>query len=122
MSETTATDLDLLRRLATRFKALGDATRLQILHALEPGESCVSDLVQLVGCSQANVSKHLGVLRSAGLVHARRDGMNVYYGIDDSAVLEVCRLMCGTFGRQLERDLACLGRANGAFSEPANQT
>lgn len=101
-------NLQLLTRLALRFRALGDATRLQLLHALEGGECCVGDLVARVGGSQANVSKHLGVLRGVGLVKSRRDGMNVYYSVDDTAVLEVCRLMCGSLERQANRDLACI--------------
>jgi DNA-binding transcriptional ArsR family regulator len=109
-------NFELLARLALRFKALGDPTRLQLLHALERGECCVGELVLRVGGSQANVSKHLGVLRGVGLVRARREGMNVYYTVDDSAVLEVCRLMCGSLERQANRDLACVGQAEAAFA------
>lgn len=109
-------NLELLTRLALRFRALGDATRLQLLRALERGDACVGDLVERVGGSQANVSKHLGVLRGVGLVKSRREGMNVYYAVDDEAALEVCRLMCGSLERQVQRDLACVEQGAAAFS------
>jgi ArsR family transcriptional regulator len=82
---------ELLRRIAERLRALGDPTRLEILHALEGGELCVSDVLQHVGGSQANVSKHLAVLRRAGIVEARRDGLNVFYRTADDSVFVICR-------------------------------
>jgi DNA-binding transcriptional ArsR family regulator len=112
---------ELVTRLASRFRALGDPTRLLLLVALETGEQCVGDLVSRVGGSQANVSKHLGVLRGVGLVTSRREGTNVYYSVDDAAALEVCRLMCGSLERQVNRDLACLEQAAAfAASPPEN--
>jgi len=108
---TPAISRELLEEIAERLKALADPTRLAILHALDPldvDERCVGDLAELVGTSQANVSKHLGVLRHAGLVSARREGMNVFYSAADAAAFEVCRLMCGVVERRAQRDLATL--------------
>ena len=95
-----------LARIAQRLKALADPTRLQILHFLGCGELCVGDLVSRVGGTQANISKHLAVLRGAGLVRPRREGMNVYYAMEDDAALEVCRLMCGCVEREASRTMA----------------
>jgi DNA-binding transcriptional ArsR family regulator len=100
--------LDLV---SCRLKALADPTRLRILHALEPGELCVGSLASRVGCGQANVSKHLAMLRGAGLVRARRCGMNVYYAIDDPVVFRICRLVCAS--------LAAPARARARRSTPA---
>jgi len=83
-----------LERIARRLKVLGDPTRLEILQELDGRERCVGEIASRVGGSQANVSKHLGVLRSAGIVSSRRDGMNVYYRTENCAVFDVCRLMC----------------------------
>lgn len=94
---------ELLVRIADRLKAIGDPTRLRILHELESGEVCVSDLAARVGGSQANVSKHLGVLRQAGLVRCRRDGMNVCYQVADASVFAVCQMVCGALARQAEQ-------------------
>jgi ArsR family transcriptional regulator len=97
---------EALARIANRLKALADPTRLQLLQAMGSGEVCVGDLVEAVGGTQANVSKHLSVLRAAGLVRPRRDGMNVFYAMEDAAALEVCRLMCGCVEREASRAMA----------------
>jgi len=94
----------LLERIADRLKAMADPTRLKILHSLQSGERCVSDVLARVGGSQANVSKHLSVLRHAGLVGCRRDGVNVYYRIEDQGVFKICSIMCDTLDRQVRAD------------------
>lgn len=98
--DSTPSD-ELLIRIAERLKAMADPTRLKILHVLERGESCVGEIVDEVGGTQANVSKHLGVLRTAGLVKSRRSGMNVCYSLEEPAVFEICRLTCGCLERQV---------------------
>lgn len=84
----------VLDRIAERLKALADPTRLRILHFLEDGERCVSEVVDRVGGSQANVSKHLAILRRAGLVDCRRRGLNVLYRVTDATSLSICRTIC----------------------------
>jgi len=68
-------------RLADLFKALGDATRLQMLHMLiaADGEICVCDFTQAFGLRQPTVSHHLARLRDAGLVQAEHRGVWTYY-------------------------------------------
>ena len=88
-----ATDL-LLERVATRLRAMGSPLRLRILHALEDGELSVTELIGAARSSQANVSKHLAILRTAGLVKGRRNGMSVRYSISDPMILDVCRAVC----------------------------
>ncbi|MCC7293318.1 MAG: winged helix-turn-helix transcriptional regulator [Phycisphaerales bacterium] len=60
-------------------KALAHPSRLMILDALDRREICVCDLAQLVGADQSTVSKHLAILKQAGLVEDRKDGVMVYY-------------------------------------------
>lgn len=93
---------ELLERIAERLKALADATRLRILHTLGGGEVAVSDLVQQVGGTQANVSKHLAILRRLGVVAARRDGVFVYYRVIDPTALEICRTVCDALESRVE--------------------
>jgi DNA-binding transcriptional ArsR family regulator len=100
---------ELLARIAERLKAMADATRLKILHALEKQELCVSDLVERAGTSQANVSKHLALLRQAGLVAGRREGGRVYYRVSDSAVWHICATVCRSLDEYLERERQALG-------------
>ncbi len=61
------------------FKALGHPSRLIMLEALSGGEKCVCDLQALVGHDMSTVSKHLSVLREAGVVETHKRGTNVYY-------------------------------------------
>jgi len=95
---------ELLQKIAEVLKAMADPTRLKILHCLQRGELCVSDILHEVGGSQANVSKHLSVLRRAGLVSCRRDGLNVFYCIADEAVFSICRNVCDSLEIRLDRD------------------
>lgn len=87
-------------------RALGEPLRLQLLGLLQEHERCVGDLARESGASQANVSKHLAVLRQAGLVDCRRDGHSMYYRVADPGLFEIC----GATGRLLERRLGGAGR------------
>jgi len=60
-------------------KALAHPNRLLLLDALKEKETCVCKLTELVGADQSTVSKHLAILKNAGLVDARKDGSMTYY-------------------------------------------
>lgn len=66
------------RRVAV-IKALAHPSRLIIAEALQAGEHCVCDLRELVGSDLSTVSKHLTVMREAGLLEMEKRGQNVYY-------------------------------------------
>lgn len=63
------------------FKALGDETRLRILKLLLKKELCVCELEAALNLPQSKVSRHLTVLRSAGLVEDRREGLWIFYSL-----------------------------------------
>lgn len=63
------------------FSALGDPTRLALLELLRAGDRNVGELVAALGCPQPKVSRHLKVLKDAGLVRDARDGRNVAYAL-----------------------------------------
>ena len=68
------------------YKALSEPVRLRILYLLlEKGELCVCDLVEALALSQSVVSRHLATLRNGGLLLARREGVWIYYQIDNSS-------------------------------------
>ena len=69
------------RRRAAVFKALGHPARLQIVEELAEGERCVCALVEAVGFGWSTVSRHLGVLKAAGVVADEKRGLQVYYRI-----------------------------------------
>lgn len=86
---------ELLDLVATRFKALSDRARLQLLQTLRGGPHTVTELVQATGMGQANVSRHLALLHSAAFVSRERDGLFVRYALADKDVLRLCDLVCG---------------------------
>jgi DNA-binding transcriptional ArsR family regulator len=95
---------ELLSRIAEVFKAMADPTRLKILHCLQGGERCVTEVIEAVSGSQANVSKHLAVLKRSGLVDCRRDGLNVFYFIADEGVFMICRSVCDSLEERIDRE------------------
>ncbi|PZR64616.1 MAG: transcriptional regulator [Chloroflexi bacterium] len=80
-------------RSAAVARALADPKRLCVLEQLAEGERSVGELSHDVGCQVPNMSQHLAVLRSAGIVASRRDGRTVYYRLADPSVLEIYRLI-----------------------------
>lgn len=89
---TIATEDDRLRAAAIG-RALADPKRLCVLECLATGERSVGELSSQVGCQVPNMSQHLAVLRSAGLVTTRRNGNTVFYRLTDPTVLEAYRLI-----------------------------
>ncbi len=69
----------------TIFKACSDSTRLCILFLLDARELCVCELVDVLQMPQGKISRHLAVLKIAGLVHDRRDATWVYYSLASAA-------------------------------------
>jgi len=72
-----------MRALSTVTKALGDENRLRILHALRHGELCVCQLIALLGLAPSTVSKHLWILRQAGIVEHRKEARWMHYRLPD---------------------------------------
>ena len=68
-------------------RALANESRLMILDALKDREMCVCDLVELMGVDQSTVSKHLSIMREAGLVQDRREGNRVFYRLRSVGLL-----------------------------------
>ncbi len=76
-----------IEKLAQTFKVLGDPTRVKILFALSQRELCVCDLAKALGISQSAVSHQLRLLRTMSLVKYRKQGLMVYYSLDDDHIL-----------------------------------
>jgi DNA-binding transcriptional ArsR family regulator len=73
----------------TAYAALAEPSRRRILDLLRDGEHSVNDLVERLPLSQPGVSKHLKVLREAGLVDVRRDGKRRWYGVRAEPLTEM---------------------------------
>jgi DNA-binding transcriptional ArsR family regulator len=76
---------------ATVLKALGQPTRLQILDLLKEGEHCVCEIFPAINQEQANVSKHLSILKQAGILESRKDGLRIIYRIKNREVLDLLK-------------------------------
>lgn len=91
---TTHPTTDAVRLHAAAIaRALSDPKRLCVVEKLGGGELSVSELSREVGCQVPNMSQHLSVLRSAGLVASRREGSTVLYRLVDPRVLEAYELL-----------------------------
>lgn len=101
--------MDEITRLhADVLKVLAHPVRLEILHLLADGPVEVGGLAAATGASQPNISQHLSVLRSVGLVEPDRHGREIRYRLTDPDVIRACSVMRGVLRRRLEHlaDLA----------------
>jgi len=74
-------------------KTLSHPKRLEILSILSHDEMAVGDIVKKMKITKPNVSQHLAIMRNAGILEARRDGVNIYYRISNPKVIQACELM-----------------------------
>jgi ArsR family transcriptional regulator len=84
---STAIDHSAYTQKAAVLKALAHPSRLVMIDALAEGERCVCELQQVVGADMSTVSKHLSVMRNAGLVTDRKEGLKVFYRLRVPCVL-----------------------------------
>lgn len=86
-------DRKLFELQAELCKTLANPKRLEILEILkEHPEISVNELADLLEIPKANTSQHLAVLRQAGVVDTRKDGINVYYSLRSTKISEACSL------------------------------
>ncbi len=93
---------EALELIAARFKSLSEPTRLKLIIALEEGEKNVTSLMQAVGTTQTNTSRHLQHLTECGILGRRKEGLNVYYFISDQSIFELTEHVCGSLERRFE--------------------
>ncbi len=96
-------DLDRVFAVVARyFSLLSEPTRLRIMHTICQEERSVSAIVAATGFTQTNVSRHLALMHSVGVVSRRREGNGVYYGITDPEFVEICRTVCVRIASQID--------------------
>jgi DNA-binding transcriptional ArsR family regulator len=81
------TELVSYQQKANVIKALAHPSRLMIVDALAAGERCVCELRKVVGADMSTVSKHLAVMKAAGLVLDRKVGLQVFYRLRCPCIL-----------------------------------
>jgi DNA-binding transcriptional ArsR family regulator len=97
--------------MAVRFRALGEPTRLKILERLFRSPASVGEVLEAVGGTQANVSKHLGVLRSGGLVRRRKAGNRTVYWIAEPSLERLCTAVCDAVTREARAEAEAVAPA-----------
>jgi len=95
-----------IETVARRFRMLGEPQRLRILQLLQSGPKTVNQVVEALGVSQSNISRHLQALAEASLIARKRSGSNIIYSISDPLVYRLCDLVCHSVTRQARRRLA----------------
>lgn len=105
--------LSALTQVADYFKVLSELSRLQVLCSLKEGEKNVTEIVELTGLGQANVSKHLKILTQAGIVARQPQGVSVYYQIADRMIFDLCELVCQRLEVQLRSQAQVLKELDG---------
>ncbi|MFN0075944.1 MAG: ArsR/SmtB family transcription factor [Prosthecobacter sp.] len=98
-----------LEMIAHRFRALSEPVRLRLLSTLMDGEKNVTQLVAAAGTGQANVSKHLSILKHAGMIATRRDGLNTLCSIADLSIHQLCEIMCAKLKTEHAERMRALG-------------
>jgi DNA-binding transcriptional ArsR family regulator len=99
MLETSHTALN---QVADYFKVLSEVSRLQVLCSLKSGAKNVTEIMEITGLGQANVSKHLKILAQAGIVTRQPQGVSVYYQLADPLIFELCEMVTERLTLRLE--------------------
>ncbi len=97
-----------MRKIEKIFKALGDRSRIRIIKMLEVRPLCVCEITAILGSGQSSVSRHLGILRDAGLVIDEKEGLWVNYSLVTPETEPLSSIMSG-LGRWGEGDPQVIG-------------
>jgi DNA-binding transcriptional ArsR family regulator len=84
-------------RINEVFKALADPTRRRILQLLQDGEMTAGELAQRFDMAKPSVSHHFNVLKQADLIVSRRDGQQIYYGLNTTVVEDMLAILWDLF-------------------------
>jgi len=89
-----------LDRVARQFRLLGEPMRLKIMQTICRKPLTVNEIVEATGANQSNISKHLSLLSSAGIITRQKEGQFVYYSLTDPMTLKLCELVHGQVSEQ----------------------
>jgi len=107
---------EMLTVVSNRFKLLSEPMRLKILRALCEHERTVQEIVNEVGASQANISKHLALMHDNGVVNRRKEGLKCYYRISDDSIIFACYLISKSVVENLQDRLSWLQKVDSSLS------
>jgi DNA-binding transcriptional ArsR family regulator len=99
-----------LAAVADLFSVLSEPTRLRILQMLQSGPASVGEIVDELELKQANASKQLGILHTAGVLAREKDGNLVRYSIKMPLVFDLCTLVCKGLADEAREKAKALAR------------
>lgn len=88
--------------VASYFSLLSEPMRLQIMHAICEKEKSVSQIVEELGATQTNISRHLNLMHRHGVLARRKEGNQIFYRVSDASMIEICRSVCNRIAGQME--------------------
>lgn len=94
--------IDAFDAVASYFSVLAEPMRLRIMHSICDTEKTVSQIVEEIGATQTNISRHLGMMHRSGVLVRRKQGNRVYYRAADTAMVELCRGVCRSISEQMD--------------------
>lgn len=95
-------------------KCLAHPARLAVIEYLRTREASVGHIVSALKLEQSGLSKHLSLLRQAGIVTSRQEGVTVYYSIRDRDIFHVLRPIAEILRKRLRESQVVLGQLGGA--------
>jgi DNA-binding transcriptional ArsR family regulator len=98
----------LIELKAEVLKALGHPTRLAMVEMLAAGEKCVCELNKKITADHSTISKHLSILKSAGILSDRKQGLNVYYKLEVTCVLKFIDCITSVIESRARKELDAL--------------
>ncbi|MGO9530867.1 MAG: ArsR/SmtB family transcription factor [Syntrophobacteraceae bacterium] len=104
-------DAYYLELRAKIFKALGHPSRLKMVEGLFDGERCVCELQAMVGSDISTISKHLNILKEAGILQDERRGTNIYYSLRMKCVANFLSCVEDFVGKRLEEQIKMLSQS-----------
>ena len=93
---------------AEYFKALSHPVRIKIVQYLKEGEKCVCKIVPYLREEQSNVSRHLAALKRAGILSSRKEGVSVYYRVQDENIYKILDLVFSSIKKEARKKFAIL--------------
>ncbi len=91
----------ILKLQADICKVFANDKRLEIINLLKDKEMSNSELMQITGLAKVNITQHMNVLKTKGVVLARREGIQLYYRIANPKIIQACTLMREVMVEQL---------------------
>lgn len=100
---------EIYRMHAELCKVFSSPTRLELLNLLRDGEMSVTELIKKTRLSQANISQHLSIMKSKGVVVPRRQGKNIHYGLANPKIVKAFDIIRSVLAERLRKEGKLLG-------------